>query len=221
MSNPLNVACPTCGEPLGKPCSSVGVTHGKRRRLAASATKLPDDAMIRLIDRMHDAGVVSAEAYGRMLASPASTDPNHQIDHLRALLSIAISHVENLSGSTSPPHGWLLKRLVARLVAQYPLPWHVDVDWTVEVLTEKGDCVMKCMDDEQVNALITLAEQVAKEDGTLSGDEPIAALRALFREACDIGQRYTRALRAIMPNADRVVADDERLAKIAKEGGVV
>lgn len=64
------------------------------------------------------------------------------------------------------------------------------------------------------------AEKVAKEDGTLAGDEPIAALRALFREACDIGQRYTRALRAIMPNADRVVADDERLTNIAKEGGI-
>lgn len=42
----------------------------------------------------------------------------------------------------------------------------------------------------------------------------IDALEAALREALEIGQRHTRALRAIMPKADRIVEDDNRLTTL-------
>ena len=45
-------------------------------------------------------------------------------------------------------------------------------------------------------------------------DTEVERLRAIARDAIEIGQRHTRALRAIMPKADRVAADDERLTEL-------
>lgn len=52
-----------------------------------------------------------------------------------------------------------------------------------------------------------------------SAEREAERLRALVVEACEIGQRHTRALRSIMPGADRVVADDARIAAIRAEAG--
>jgi len=61
-------------------------------------------------------------------------------------------------------HAWLLEQLVERLLDRYQLPWHIDHDWTVEVLTKKNEVVMKCMTTSHAEALIALAEQIARDN---------------------------------------------------------
>lgn len=34
--SPLSIACPTCNAPIGERCTSIGVTHGRRRRAVSS-----------------------------------------------------------------------------------------------------------------------------------------------------------------------------------------
>ena len=69
-----------------------------------------------------------------------------------------------MTSAFTSEHAWLLEQLVDRLLDRHPLPWHIDHDWTVEVLTKKNDVVMKCMTTSHAEALIALAEQIAKDN---------------------------------------------------------
>lgn len=78
---------------------------------------------------------------------------------------------------------WLLENFVRNLVQRYPLPWHIDRDWTVEVLTRKGACVAKCQTAVQADELISMAEKIVKEDREAS-----AKIKALLDEVADPGE---------------------------------
>ena len=56
------------------------------------------------------------------------------------------------------------KLLIRHLTTGHPLPWHVELDWTVEVTDAAGAIVIKCMHIDQANEIIELAKLLAEED---------------------------------------------------------
>lgn len=62
------------------------------------------------------------------------------------------------------------EQLVAALLAAHPLPWHIEYDWTTEVIDTKGNCVMKLMSGMDARAFITFAEAYAKEQVAVAAE---------------------------------------------------
>ena len=56
------------------------------------------------------------------------------------------------------------RRLVHHLMTGHPMPWHLEIDWTVEVTDSKGEIVIKCMHVDEANEIIELATALAVED---------------------------------------------------------
>lgn len=70
-------------------------------------------------------------------------------------------------------HKWLLENLTSELINNHPLPWHIDRDWTYEVLDANNGIVLKCQTMKQAETLIKLVDEItkAKETGLLIIEE--------------------------------------------------
>lgn len=53
--------------------------------------------------------------------------------------------------------------VVFRRMLEHPLPWHVERDWTHEVIAADGAIVAKCSGDARAAAVIALAERIRAE----------------------------------------------------------
>lgn len=50
------------------------------------------------------------------------------------------------------------------MIAKHPLPWHIDIDWTVEVYDAKDRLVIKLMNAAEAQELIDFATELAAYD---------------------------------------------------------
>lgn len=57
----------------------------------------------------------------------------------------------------------LERSLVLRLVDDRPLPWSIEVDWTVEVRDAKGGLVAKVMTTQLAEELVEIATRASEE----------------------------------------------------------
>lgn len=54
-------------------------------------------------------------------------------------------------------HAELLREVLFQQTLQHPLPWHVESDWTEEVITSDGYCIAKCRTRAEAEAIIRVA----------------------------------------------------------------
>lgn len=56
------------------------------------------------------------------------------------------------------------RRLMRHLMTPHPLPWRLELDWTVEIIDSAGAIVIKCMHVDEALEIIALAKFLAAGD---------------------------------------------------------
>ncbi len=57
----------------------------------------------------------------------------------------------------------IINTLVHNYMLKYPLPWSTGQDWSLEILTTRGDIVMKCNNSTEAKEIIRLAKEIQKK----------------------------------------------------------
>lgn len=57
----------------------------------------------------------------------------------------------------------LLESVLFQQALRHPLPWHINSDWTEEVITSDGYCIAKCQTVEEAVSIIAVAIVAAKK----------------------------------------------------------
>ena len=53
--------------------------------------------------------------------------------------------------------------LVSEFLLKHPLPWHIEQDWTLEVIDSNGNIVIKCMSYADAQAIVDEAIRLDDE----------------------------------------------------------
>ena len=125
-----------------------------RLRAEIEALRVANDQLITTIQR-------TAFARGRALAE-ISANSGQQIDALRA-------RVERYEDA--------LRAVLFQILSRHPAPWHVEQDWTYEVITQDGLCVAKCSTPEGAGLIAVMAQAI--ETDAAEDAETILARAAL------------------------------------------
>lgn len=62
------------------------------------------------------------------------------------------------------------RRLVGHVMSGHPLPWTIEIDWTVEVIDALGGVVIKCMNTDEANEIMASAVSIASADAAAQGE---------------------------------------------------
>lgn len=62
------------------------------------------------------------------------------------------------------------RRLVGHVMGGHPLPWTIDLDWTVEVVDALGGTVIKCMNTDEAAEIMALAVSIASDDAVAKAE---------------------------------------------------